>query len=152
MASIDGGFNCAYDRTLLVGVPRAAIAIYLYYYTRGGGDSPAGLGRNYRIRRLLHVRLRLRGRHSTGILFARSPIPYSAASHALFSRYYIFSLQNGGGIQQLLASPLALPALLPLHGLSGHSKGQSKRQRRYVCELCRLWEGEEDRGGRCLHA
>ncbi len=95
-----------------------------------GGDSPARLGGNDVIRRLLHVGHHCRGRHSTGVLFERPPIPHSTMSQAPFSRYSNFSHRNGGGIEQQLASPLPLPALLPLHGLSGHSKGQSKRQRR----------------------
>ena len=42
------GFYRAYDRTLLVGVPRAAVAIYLYYYTRGGGGLTGRIGRKRR--------------------------------------------------------------------------------------------------------
>ena len=48
MASIDGGFYRAYDRTLLVGVPRAAVAIYLFFYTRGGGGLTGRIGRKRR--------------------------------------------------------------------------------------------------------
>ena len=48
MASIDGGFYCASDYTLIVGVPRAAVAIYLHYYTRGGGGLTGRIGRKRR--------------------------------------------------------------------------------------------------------
>jgi hypothetical protein len=48
MASIDGGFYCSYDYTLIVGVPRAAVAIYLHYYTRGGGGLTGRIGRKRR--------------------------------------------------------------------------------------------------------
>ena len=90
-------------------------SLFIYITIPGaGGDSPAGLGGNDVIRRLLHVGRRRRVRHSTGILFARPPMPYSTISHAPFSRYSNFSHRNGGGIQQQLASPLPLPSLLPL--------------------------------------
>ena len=79
------------------------LLLYFYITIPGvGGDSPAGLGGNDVIRRLLYVGRRRRGRHSTGVLFARPPIPYSAASHAPFSRYSNFSHRNCGGIQQQL--------------------------------------------------
>ncbi len=85
--------------------------LFIYITIPGaGGDSPARLGGNDVIRRLLHVGRRRRGRNSTGVLFARPPIPHSTISHAPFSRYSNFSHPNGGGIhQQLLASPLPLP-------------------------------------------
>jgi hypothetical protein len=88
--------------------------IFTLLYPGKGGDSPAGLGGNNRIRWLLNVGRRRRGHQSTGVLFARPPTPYSTASHAPFSRYSNFSHRIGGGIQQQLASPLPLPALLPL--------------------------------------
>jgi hypothetical protein len=78
-------------------------SLYIYITIPGaGGDSPAGLGGNDVIRRLLHVGRRCRGRHSMGVLFACPPIPYSTISHAPFSRYSNFSHRNGGGIQQQL--------------------------------------------------
>ena len=88
--------------------------IFTLLYPGKGGDSPAGLGGNNRIRWLLNVGRRRRGHQSTGVLFERPPTPYSTASHAPFSRYSNFSHRIGGGIQQQLASPLPLPALLPL--------------------------------------
>ena len=85
-------------------------SLFIYITIPGAaGDSPAGLGGNDVIRRLLHFGRRRRGRHSTGVLFARPPMSHSTISHAPISRYYNFSHQNGGGIQQQLASPLPLP-------------------------------------------
>ncbi len=48
MASIDGGFYCASDCILLVGVTRAAVSLYLYYSTRGGGGLTGRIGRKRR--------------------------------------------------------------------------------------------------------
>ena len=76
--------------------------LLILLYPGRGGDSPAGLGGNDVIRRLPHVGRRRRGRHSTGVLFARPPIPHSTMSNAPFSRYSNFSHPNGGGIQQQL--------------------------------------------------
>ena len=64
----------------------------------------------------------------------------------------IFHTEMAGGSSSSSRHLSPSPLSCLYHGLSGHSKGQSKHQRRYICELCRLWEGEEDRGGRCLHA
>jgi hypothetical protein len=62
----------------------------------------------------------------------------------------IFHTEMAGGFSSSSRALSPSPLSCLYHGLSGHSKGQSKHQRRYICELCRLWEGEEDRGGRCL--
>jgi hypothetical protein len=64
----------------------------------------------------------------------------------------VFHTKMAGGFSSFSRPLSPYPPSCLYHGLSGHSTGQSKCQRRYICEWCRLWEGEEDRGGRCLHA
>ena len=64
----------------------------------------------------------------------------------------IFHTELAGGFSSSSRPLSPYPLSCLYHGLSGHSRGQSKCQRRYLCEWCRLWEGEEDRGGQCLHA
>ena len=111
-------------------------SLFIYITIPGaGGDSPAGLGGNDVIRRLLHVGRRRRGRHSTGVLFARPPIPYSTASHAPFSRYSNFSHRNGGGIQQQLREEEEEDVMKVMDGGRRNAwqwgKGRAMRRRRW---------------------
>jgi hypothetical protein len=91
---IDGFFYAhPTTSTLLGGVSRAAVSIYLFYCSRAGvGGYRPGFDRNDLVRRLppfVGCRRR-RGHHATGVIFARPPMPCSAASHAPFSRNSLF--------------------------------------------------------------